>query len=113
MTFKDEAAWKRALARTESSYDLAIYTYAERWATLMEERIRDGASLDDVFESTSHEADTEGITGFMFGAAVAILGVVWKHGEELRRLHNKSYGEESTKGTVNPAILIVNSKGDY
>lgn len=33
----------------------------------------------------SHEADVEGITGFMYGCAVSILSQYWKYGEELRK----------------------------
>lgn len=57
----------------------------------------------------SHEADTEGITGFMYGCAVNILSQCWEHGEELRKWHNKEYDYEG-EGVVNPAILTVGKK---
>lgn len=57
-------------------------------------------------QKTSHDADTEGITGFMYGCAVNILAHVWEHGEELRRWHNGEYDYDGD-GVVNPAILTV------
>lgn len=63
----------------------------------------------DNADRLSLEADTEGITGFMYGASVGILSKCWEYGEELRKWHNKEYDYEGY-GVVNPAILTV-SKG--
>ena len=49
----------------------------------MQAEIASGKELEDVADVASHEADTEGITGLMYGV------------------------DESAEGTVNPAILIV------
>ena len=57
-------------------------------------------------EKCSHDADTDGITGFMYGAAVSILSNHWKYGELLRKWHNKEYGHEGD-GVVNPAVLTI------
>ena len=54
----------------------------------------------------SHKADTEGITGFMYGAAVSILSQCWEYGECLRKWHNKDYGYDGD-GVVNPAVITV------
>ena len=66
----------------------------------------EGILTKEVMDSTSSEADGEGITGFMYGAAVSILADCWKYGEQLRKIHNKNYGVES-EGVVNPAVLTV------
>ena len=58
----------------------------------------------------SHEADTEGITGFMYGCAVSILSQYWEYGEELRKWHNKEYNYDG-KGVVNPAIMTIRKWG--
>ena len=65
----------------------------------------------DNAEKLSREADTEGITGFMYGCAVNILSRVWKYGDELRMWHNGKYDYQG-EGTVNPAILTVGGKDD-
>lgn len=92
----------------EYGYGMGIFKYAEKWADLMETMIAEGKQVKDIAEKTSHIADTEGITGFMYGAAVAVLSFHWAHGEELRVWHNKQYGgSEETKGILNPAMLSI------
>ena len=73
-----------------------------------------GDELEDIAEETSHSADTDGITGFMYGAAVSTLASSWKHGERLRCWHNldTQLGNEGKRanesgGTLNPAILNI------
>ena len=58
-----------------------VFTYAERWAEMLENKIE--SSTEDVMkvivdnaDKLSHEADTEGITGYMYGCAVSILFTV-------------------------------------
>lgn len=58
--------------------------------------------------------DDDGITGFMYGCAVQMLAKSWKHGEALRRWHNKEtqIGMEGDKanetgGVLNPALLSL------
>ena len=93
------------------SYGSAVYRYLERWAELMEKKIDESdcfayETICKYAEELSHAADSEGITGFMYGCAVSILSKAWQYGEELRKWHNKEYGYEGD-GVVNPAILTV------
>jgi len=109
---KEYADWK---AKNTDPYGSEIFRYAEAWADLMELRMCDGEKLEDIAKDTSHQADTEGITGFMYGAAVAVLFHAWEHGEQLRRWHNlstqiRNEGEEANKkdgAVLNPAVLSV------
>lgn len=93
-------------------YGHGIFTFAERWAELMEEAIDNCSGVDpmEVIIKSADElcsvADTEGITGYMYGAAVSILAQCWEYGEELRRWHNKEYNYEGD-GVVNPAIMTI------
>ena len=87
-------------------YGNAVFEYLVRWADMMEDRISKGEKISDIAKETSHKADTEVITGFMYGCAVDILARVWEYGEELRIWHNSQYGYKG-EGTVNPAILSV------
>ncbi len=111
-TLKDKAVWKKGLANNQHPYGAAGYRFAARWAAFMEREMASGKKLEEVAEATSHEADDDGITGFMYGCAVSVLSHVWVHGEELRKWHNLSSqigheGEKANKegGVLNPALL--------
>lgn len=89
----------------------ACFTYAERWAEMLEKEIENSDDsiekvMIDKADKFSREADVEGITGFMYGCAVSILSQCWKYGEELRRWHNGEYNYDGD-GVVNPAILTI------
>ncbi len=115
MRLKDQEAWERGLKKNQDAYGACTYRYAQRWAELMEERMAAAKMpVADVASFTSHDADTEGITGFMYGCAVSVLASVWEHGEDLRRWHNldcqcHDEGEKANeKGTVlNPAVMTI------
>ncbi len=109
-------AWKAK--NSTDAYSAECFRYAEAWADLIEAKIAAGKTLQSVAEKTSHNADTSGITGFMYGMAVSILSQMWIHGEELRRWHNKDiqHGNEGDKaneegGVLNPACLSVTFEG--
>lgn len=113
----DKAGWHKCIANNRDAYGGAAVRYAARWAHLMEQRIAAGEALADIAKQTSHDADKERITGFMYGAAVQILAHVWAHGEELRRWHNLDMqiadeGEKANEaGTVlNPALMVAEVK---
>ena len=66
---------------------------------------------------TVTDADTDGITGFMYGMATSILARSRVHGEALRRWHNLktqigTEGEQANESgtTLNPALLSVGGK---
>jgi len=106
-----EEAYKDWYNNNSDPYGRGCFTYAERWAEMMEKAIEEQdkepmAVIVENAERLSHEADTEGITGFMYGMAVSILAQTWEYGELLRKWHNKEYNYEG-EGTVNPAIITV------
>mgnify|MGYP005841759513 CR=1 FL=1 len=106
---RDEGKWQKSIAaQNGQEYGLAIFRFAERWARLMEAELAEGKTLSDIASATADEADIEGISGFMYGAAVCELANAWKHGEALRQWHNGEYNVPSdAKGVVNPAILTI------
>lgn len=117
MKIKNQELWDKGLANNQDPYGNRCYTYARDWADLMESRIAKGENIAAMAKETSREADTDGITGFMYGVAVSILYAVWEHGEALRLWHNldTQIGTEGEKandnGTVlNPALLNVQPK---
>jgi hypothetical protein len=100
--------------KNSDPYGRRCYTFAEDWANAMEREMAKGRTVAECAQETSREADTDGITGFMYGAAVSILSHAWEHGEELRRWHNldTQIGNEGEKanesgGVINPALLSV------
>lgn len=99
--------WAKSVEANRDPYGAAAINYAATWARLMENEISAGASLESCADRLSHLADTDGITGFMYGCAVSILSQCWVHGEALRVWHNRGYGVESETGTVNPAVLTL------
>ena len=117
MKFKDAKAkrlWAKSLKNNQDEYGACGHRYMERWTDLMEEKIAAGEKLQDIAEQTGHDADTEGITGFMYGCAVSVLSEVWEHGETLRQWHNldtqfHDEGERANRegGVLNPALLSV------
>lgn len=84
MKIRDEDAWFAWRDGNTDSYGGACIAFAERWADRMEDALAWGEPIADSAERTSHEADTEGITGFMFGAACGVLLSCWAHADELR-----------------------------
>ena len=94
---------------SNDGYSYAVVAYMIRWADLMEAEMAKGKKLEDIAEKTSRDADKEGITGFMYGCAVAALAEFWEYGEELRQWHNSKYGHHGD-GVANPAILTVREK---
>lgn len=114
---RDAESWQKSVGNKDNNkdgYGSGVIRYAARWANLMEKKMSAGAKLEDIADSTSHEADAEGITGFMYGCAVSMLSQEWEHGEQLRRWHNLSIqirneGEKANEsgGVLNPALLSV------
>lgn len=96
-----------------SLYGEMVYSFAERWAELMEKDIElsddPAKAIAENANKREREADTDGITGFMYGYAVNILSQCWEYGEILRRWHNKKYDYEG-EGVVNPFVLTIASK---
>lgn len=117
MEMKDaeaQALWDKGLANNTDPYGARIYSYAQDWADLMEARMAKGENMGRIAKETSDQADTDGITGFMYGAAVTILAASWVHGDQLRRWHNldTQLGDEGERanaegGTLNPAVLNI------
>lgn len=96
---------------SQDGYSRAVVDYAEYWAKLMQVELKNGKTVIDCADSTQKHLGYMGITGFMYGCAVQTLAQFWEQGEELRKWHNKQYGvSEEQKGTVNPAILTIESK---
>ena len=113
LEFKDDEAkakWEHWVEiNSNDSYSLGVVKYARRWAKYMQHLMtKHNKTIYQIADNASHVTDIEGITGFMYGCAVAMLSECWKYGEELRRWHNKKWGQKDCDGVVNPAVLTVN-----
>lgn len=99
---------------SDDPYSRAVVDYTEAWGDLMEKAIANGETVEECAKRTSHEADTDGITGFMYGCAASVISRFWIHGETLRRWHNldTQIGNEGERANesgdvLNPAILNI------
>lgn len=106
MKFKDEVGFYNWKAKNTDDYGAAVFRFAEKWANKMEELSPDKFS-EKVANETQFSCDGEGITGFMFGAAVAILAKCWIYGDDIKKWHNKKMGQPDAKGVVNPALMVM------
>jgi hypothetical protein len=114
MELADPQKWEEYNSANTDPYGAACVIYAEQWAKLMQIEMSAGQPIENIARETSHEADTEGITGFMYGCAVTMLAQCWKYGDELRRWHNidtqiSNEGEKAndTGGVLDPASLSI------
>lgn len=95
---------------SQDGYSRAVIDYGEAWGKMMQIEIAKGRSVKEVADECQKGLGFLGITGFQYGCAVKGLAHFWKHGEDLRKWHNKVYGvSEDKKGVVNPAILTISS----
>lgn len=109
-----ETEYAEYKAKNNDPYGGAVVEYGEAWANLMEEKIATGGKIKDIAKDASHTADSDGITGFMYGCAVQALSHFWEHGEALRLWYNldTQIGNEGEKanesgGVLNSAILNI------
>jgi hypothetical protein len=84
---QEYATWKANNAT--DPYGARIFSYAEDWAESLEQAMQDRPSLTPAevialcADPLAQQADTDGITGFMYGGAVSVLRQEWVHGERL------------------------------
>lgn len=112
MEFLGEKArkdWQIFEKNNQDIYGKGVVQFAKRWAELMENDLANGKQVHEIAKKREDEADIEGITGFMYGAAVSILSQVWRYGEELKYWHNSNNNYKGN-GVANPAIMTVQSK---
>lgn len=105
----EQACYEFIRNNRHDQHSSGVLRYMNRWAAMMETEMAGGATIAEAAERTNHTADTEGITGFMYGHAVRGLCNYWQHGEELRQWHNQQYGY-SGDGLINPAIIRISEE---
>lgn len=102
------------------AYGAIVMVVALQWAEAMEHALSQGAtSVASVAEPTYHDVKVGlgpawGLTGFQYGACVAVLANTWERGEDLRRWHNlriqvSDEGERANESgsILNPALVEI------
>ncbi len=97
--FKDDESksiWEKWVEiKSKNDYGPLVVAYARRWAKYMQHLMsKYNKTLSQIAYETSYVSDINGIAGYAYDCAVGILSQCWKYGEELRRWHNKEYGQE-------------------
>jgi hypothetical protein len=92
-TKADKGFWASMVEKNVDSYGSAVLRFADRWARLVDGELKRGKRFNRVVETCSHIADTEEISGFMYGAARSTLIKCWVHGKKLQswKKKNESY----------------------
>lgn len=83
-------------------YGRMVILYAERWAEMMEQEMKNGMTVAEAAGKTRDMADTLNITGYMFGFALNVLGDFWEYGEELRQWYDQKnrFNMQNTFGSI-------------
>lgn len=119
MQFKNKAAEERFetwRAAQTSDYEKVIFIFAERWADGIEDLLEwlPDEDLGSIARRAECEACEElnlgSMSGYSYGCAVALLADVWKHGEALRRWHNR---DPTNPASHDPrAVAEANDRGE-
>ena len=88
---KEESYRNCVQANRRSTWGKGILEYLHKWASLMEEEIKKGRTVEQVASKTQLLADNGRISSYMNDLAVEALADFWVYGEELRVWHNKSF----------------------
>jgi len=90
LKIKDELVWAEYKKNNQDDgYGLGILRFVERWGLMMQAAIESSSDktpeqvIEEQANALMREADSEGITGFMYGAAVKVLYDCWLYGDQL------------------------------
>ena len=83
-----EKDWEKFVAiNSEDFYSRGVVDYMIKWANLMEQTIiKNGSLTKRQADKLSTDADTMGITGFMYDMARKFLYKYWQYGDNLKKM---------------------------
>lgn len=84
ITLRDPERWQEFVDANKDFYGKGIVDFATQWGRLMELRVEQGMSVLEAAKATESEADTFGMSGFSFSAALSMLREMWIYGDQLR-----------------------------
>lgn len=108
MKLKNKELWDQYVEKNNDPYGSACIKVAEEVMKILDNNQEFDAH--DIIIQGDNNAKTGGITGFMAGAVASMVSQCHERGDEFRAKWNKSYGSNSKEGTVNPAILTIDTK---
>lgn len=89
-------------------YSTLVVKYATQFGKYMQYLMKKhNKPLYLIADNASRITDTMGMSGFSYGLAVSALVWWWKNGNELKKWHNKEWGDENADGVINPAVLTI------
>ena len=82
--------WDKVIEiNSKDGYSNATVAYAIKWANLMEKEMEKWNELTkEIVSRTSHDADEEGVTGFMANCAFGLIKQFWLYREKLEGLNS-------------------------
>ena len=115
MTIKDEkiVQYNQFIRESKKSmFKRDILKFCVIWADIMEEKIVNGAVLEDIAKESERECydidSSIDITGSMYPICISLLADCWIFGDDLRNWHNKKYGYKGDKVVNNSVITVKN-----
>lgn len=112
LKFKDKESakmWRKYVRiNSKDAYSAGGVTYAKRWAKYMQHLMKKhNKTVAEIADNTRVICDIDGITGYMYDRTVYILSECWKYGDDLRKWHNKKWGNEDTEGVISTAVITI------
>ena len=107
----NEKSWKEYVNKNTDPYGKCCVDIAREAMKILD----DGKEFDchNLILTAEKVSGENGITGYMAGAIAQMISQCHSRGDEFRKKWNKGYGvEEDKPGVVNPAILIMDKKGN-
>ena len=83
ITLRDPERWQVFVDKNQDFYGKGVVDFATQWGRLMELRVEQGMDVLEAAKATESEADTFGMSGFSFGAALSMLREMWIYGDQL------------------------------
>ncbi|MGD8786211.1 MAG: hypothetical protein PVJ60_02210 [Phycisphaerales bacterium] len=111
MPITNKELWDNQVKINNDPYGGACIKVARRVMELLDELKE--FDPNELINRADHESKAGGITGFMAGCVVQIVGACHSRGNEFRMAWNAGYGvpeKESRGGTVNPAVITIEQK---
>lgn len=111
MPIIDQEGWDKCVANNDDPYGGCCVRVAREVMRILDE----GKPFDphEIISTADRNIRAGGITGFMAGAVANMVSHAHSRGQEFREKWNAHYGvseEKAAGGTVNPAILTIDTE---
>lgn len=107
MNLKNETFWNETVEKNKDPYGKCAVDVARN--VMIELDKNEPFNANDLILKGDKEKE---LTGFLAGCVASIVSTCHTRGDEFKKSWNKHFNVESTEGTVNPAIITFEKKGD-